>query len=174
AALLDLQVVAIRIWARVAFARVLERVVGGRVAGVDHIKRYAVRRPAKVGVQQAPAAGAGRVEPRGAVAVHRHRADVGVPDVAGRKDVAARARNGRRARVDRWPAAGENVPAKPPLSFQATSVPGPYAPPLTMMPMSWLYVASEVHRSALPATMKLPVDAGVTVVLRPMLSTGCQ
>ena len=107
AALLDLQVVAVRVWARVALARVLERVVGGRVAGVDHIKRYAVGRPAKVGVQQAPAAGAGRVEPRGAVAVHRHRADVGVPDVAGRKDVAARARNGRRARVDRWPVAGK-------------------------------------------------------------------
>jgi hypothetical protein len=35
-------------------------------------------------------------------------------------------------------ALGENVPAKPPDSFHATTVPVPKAPPLTQMPMSWL------------------------------------
>src|SRR6266571_2691009 len=45
-------------------------------------------------------------------------------------------------------ALGENVPAKPPDSFQATSW---SAPPLTLakMPRSWLKPALAVHRSAL-------------------------
>jgi hypothetical protein len=33
---------------------------------------------------------------------------------------------------------GLKVPAKPPLSFQATILPAPYVPPETQIPMSWL------------------------------------
>src|SRR4029077_5131585 len=47
-------------------------------------------------------------------------------------------------------ALGEKVPAYPPLSFQATTVPPPYSMPVTMRPMSWLTPAIDVQRSALP------------------------
>src|SRR5207237_8788541 len=67
AALLDLQVAAVRVWARVALARVLERVAGGRVAGGDRIRRYAVGGAAEVGVGGAAAPGAGRGDARSGV-----------------------------------------------------------------------------------------------------------
>src|SRR5207247_10477821 len=57
-------------------------------------------------------------------------------------------------------ALGENVPAKPPDSFHATSW---SAPPLTLtnMPRSWLKPALAVHRSALaPSTATSLADAG--------------
>src|SRR5450759_1691018 len=59
---------------------------------------------------------------------------------------------------------GENVPAKPPLSFHATSW---SAAPLTLtkMPMSWLKPALAVHRSALPPSRTValtPVNEGLT------------
>ena len=71
-------------------------------------------------------------------------------------------------------ALGENVPANPPLSFHATSVPVPYAPPLTMMPMSWLKPAVAVHRSAPAEIAKLVSAAGDMVTFNAELSIACQ
>src|SRR5437867_7158697 len=58
-------------------------------------------------------------------------------------------------------ALGENVPAKPPDSFHATSW---SAPPLTLtkMPRSWLKPAVAVHRSALAPSTATSLDVGVT------------
>src|SRR5207302_9160957 len=53
---------------------------------------------------------------------------------------------------------GEKVPAKPPLSFQATSVPDPYAAPLTMMPTSWVHPAAVLRMSAPPELIELAFD----------------
>ena len=63
-----------------------------------------------------------------------------------------------------WTAAafGENVPAKPPLSFHPTTWPEPKVPPLTLMPMSWLRPALAVHRSALPEMMAYDAADGLT------------
>src|SRR2546427_814722 len=55
---------------------------------------------------------------------------------------------------------GEKVPAKPPLSFQATMA------PLTLMPRSWLMPAVAVQRSALPVTMACALTPGVMVRTR--------
>src|SRR6266699_44774 len=72
---------------------------------------------------------------------------------------------GRRTTVWTSAALGEKTPAKPPDSFQPTSV---SAPPsmLTKMPMSWLYPVLLVHRSALApttATALLVDDGWLTV-----------
>ncbi len=49
------------------------------------------------------------------------------------------------------------MPAKPPDSFQASSVAVPPST-LTKMPMSWLYPALHVHRSTLPLTSTVSAD----------------
>src|SRR5439155_21484304 len=56
-------------------------------------------------------------------------------------------------------ALGENVPAKPPDSFHATSW---SAPPLTLtkMPRSWLKPAVAVHRSAFAPSTATSLDVG--------------
>src|ERR1700693_6143187 len=64
-------------------------------------------------------------------------------------------------------ALGEKVPANPPLSFQATILPG-YCAELAsamLMPRSWLYPACEVHRSTLPLMMACELVDGVTVMV---------
>src|SRR5258708_4384717 len=72
-------------------------------------------------------------------------------------------------------ALGENVPPKPPLSFQASGCPAVVgnAPPLTVMPRSWLKPALEVQRSALPLMMAYEATLGVkmTLVLPALVST---
>src|ERR1700693_2037976 len=63
---------------------------------------------------------------------------------------------------------GENVPANPPLSFQATTV------PLTVIAMSWLNPALAVKRSELPPMTAVLFADGVTVTLRLVLSMSIQ
>ena len=73
-------------------------------------------------------------------------------------------------------ALGENVPAKPPDSFQDSGWPatvGNTPPPLTVMPMSWLKPALAVHRSALPLRMANELTDGVKLSDRLVLSIGC-
>src|SRR6266571_1758161 len=72
-------------------------------------------------------------------------------------------------------ALGENVPAKPPDSFQDSGWPATLgnAPPLTVTPMSWLKPALAVHRSALPLRMAKELTDGVKLSARLVLSIGC-
>src|SRR5207249_5858902 len=69
---------------------------------------------------------------------------------------------------------GENVPANPPLSFQPTICPVPYAPPLIRMPRSWLTPTCAVHRSALPDRRASELVFGVKLRLSLVASIGCQ
>src|ERR1035437_2541150 len=71
---------------------------------------------------------------------------------------------------------GEDVPAKPPLSFQATMVSSDSLAPstLTKMPMSWLKPALPVHRSELAPSTAVELTLGLRVVLRLASSIGCQ
>src|SRR3984893_11026360 len=64
-----------------------------------------------------------------------------------------------------YAALGENVPAKPPDSFQATICPGdwPLLASATWIPMSWLKPALAVHRSMLPLSRAIESVAGVIV-----------
>src|SRR5690349_637493 len=57
-------------------------------------------------------------------------------------------------------ALGENVPAKPPDSFHATTV------LFIAMPMSWLNPATDVNRSALPVMIACDATDGVNETLR--------
>src|SRR5436190_20804769 len=70
-------------------------------------------------------------------------------------------------------ALGENVPAKPPDSFHATSW---SAPPLTLtkMPRSWLKPAVPVHRSALALSTTTSLDVGVMLSSSRLASTSDQ
>src|SRR5205823_12705019 len=69
---------------------------------------------------------------------------------------------------------GENVPANPPLSFQPTICPVPYAPPLIRMPRSWLTPTCAVHRSALPDRTASELVFVVKPRLRVVAPIGCQ
>src|ERR1700730_13343028 len=64
-----------------------------------------------------------------------------------------------------YAALGENVPAKPPDSFQLTIWPGywPVLASATWIPMSWLTPAFAVHRSMLPLSRAIESVAGVIV-----------
>ena len=68
---------------------------------------------------------------------------------------------------------GEKVPAKPPDSFQAATT-GLPAPGVTWMPMSWLYPALKVQRSALALSRTFSVAVGVMVKARLLSSITCQ
>src|ERR1035437_843238 len=70
-------------------------------------------------------------------------------------------------------ALGEDVPAKPPLSFQATRA---SAPPLslTKIPRSWLNPALPVQRSELAPSTAVESAPGLRMVLRLGSSMGCQ
>src|SRR5579859_302762 len=57
-------------------------------------------------------------------------------------------------------ALGEEPPARPPLSFQAS------IEPLTASPRSWLYPAVGVQRSALPVTITVPAAGALYVRAR--------
>src|SRR3984893_6724189 len=65
-----------------------------------------------------------------------------------------------------YAALGENVPANPPDSFQATICPGdwPLLASATWIPMSWLKPALAVHRSMLPLSRAIESVAGVIVM----------
>src|SRR5713101_3029346 len=65
-------------------------------------------------------------------------------------------------------ALGENVPAKPPDSFHATTL------PLTAIATSWLKPATEVNRSTLPVRIECEATEGVNETVRLVASMGCQ
>src|SRR5438874_1772670 len=70
-------------------------------------------------------------------------------------------------------ALGENVPAKPPDSFHATSW---SAPPLTLtkMPRSWLKPEVAVHRSAFAPSTATSLDVGAMLSSSLLASTSDQ
>src|SRR5207245_11655948 len=69
---------------------------------------------------------------------------------------------------------GENVPAKPPDSFQPTMRPAvPKPPPLILMPTSWLMPRVCVHRSAFPLSSTVPLTDGVICRVSDPLPRSC-